>query len=229
MAEKGHIAQELLLRAFPPDDAARIFTEKVKQKPLLLRPSDTEIADAREQRRRERARKLALRKKQQKPKPLTAREKRQLGIYDIPKDAQKYAIYEPLHTMWLGYIQEVLGDQCAPVTPATAGKLCSADFHGALLEVVRARCVGRVGLKGIVVKDTKFTFEIITTKDEMKIIPKEHSVFRFEIPPPGSGSDHDGGPDGRRALVFELHGSQFENRATDRANKKFKQRNLPDL
>ncbi len=32
-----------------------------------------------------------------------------------------------------------------------------------------------------------------------------------------------------RSLVFELHGSQFENRAPERANKKFKQKNMPDL
>ena len=30
-------------------------------------------------------------------------------------------------------------------------------------------------------------------------------------------------------LVFELHGSQFENRAPDRATKKFKQRSMDDL
>lgn len=30
-------------------------------------------------------------------------------------------------------------------------------------------------------------------------------------------------------FCFELHGSQFENRATDRATKKFKQKNLSDL
>jgi len=30
-------------------------------------------------------------------------------------------------------------------------------------------------------------------------------------------------------LVFELHGSQFENRATDRATKKYKQKHMPDL
>ena len=30
-------------------------------------------------------------------------------------------------------------------------------------------------------------------------------------------------------LVFELHGSQFEHRATDRATKKFKQKHLSDL
>jgi len=32
-----------------------------------------------------------------------------------------------------------------------------------------------------------------------------------------------------RPLVFELHGSQFENRAPDRANKKFKQHIDPEL
>ena len=29
-------------------------------------------------------------------------------LYDIPKSEQKYEIYEPLHRMWIGYIQEVL-------------------------------------------------------------------------------------------------------------------------
>lgn len=62
-------------------------------------------------------------------------------------------------------------------------------------------------------------------------IPKEHTVFRFTVPLPGSESE--GGPaqdtrDGKE-LVFELHGSQFQNRAVDRANKKFKWRNVDYL
>jgi len=32
-----------------------------------------------------------------------------------------------------------------------------------------------------------------------------------------------------RSLIFELHGSQFENRATDRATKKYKQQKMDDL
>lgn len=61
-------------------------------------------------------------------------------------------------------------------------------------------------------------------------IPKEYTVFRFEIPQP-QGERLDGEDDGKKPgkLVFELHGSQFMNRATDRATKKFKQRNLSDL
>ncbi|KAI9851930.1 MAG: hypothetical protein M1838_002368 [Thelocarpon superellum] len=236
MAHKTpHIGQELLADAFNNEDASRIFLEKVKQKPLLLRPAETgegprSTPNAREARRQARAsRQRARSAAQPRPKPLSAREKRELKIYEIPKEARKYAIYEPLHRLWVGYIQEMLGERCMPVTATAASKFCSADFHGAEIEVVRARCVGRVGLRGIVLKDTKFTFEIITRRDEMKILPKEHSIFRFEVPPPSSTSSGDAAPGAVRNLVFELHGSQFESRATDRANKKFKQRNLPEL
>lgn len=47
-------------------------------------------------------------------------------------------------------------------------KLVSADFHGAEVEVVRSRCAGRVGVRGIVVRDTKFTFVVVTEGDEVK-------------------------------------------------------------
>lgn len=102
--------------------------------------------------------------------------------------------------------------------------LVSADYHGAKLEVVRSRCVSRVGLNGIVVKDTKFTFEVITEKDELKTVPKEHTVFRFDVP-----LEKREGEEEKRPLVFEIYGSQFESRAPDRANKKFKMHIDPDL
>ena len=60
-------------------------------------------------------------------------------------------------------------DKKAFVTANSAGsKLASADFHGAEVTIVRSRCVGMVGLAGIVVRDTKFTFQIITNKNELK-------------------------------------------------------------
>lgn len=51
-------------------------------------------------------------------------------------------------------------------------------------------------------------------------------MFRFEIPLAAAAGE---GGEGRRSLVFELHGSQFENRAPDRANKKFKQHSMAGL
>ena len=118
------------------------------------------------------------------------------------------------------------------MSAAMAAKLCAADFHGAEVEVVRSRCVSRVGVRGIVVKDSKFVFEVVTRKDEVKIVPKEHTIFRFEVPELQTG-DGEGGEgteeQTKKDLVFELHGDQFEYRAADRANRKFKTHFLPDV
>ena len=175
MAASNHIAHSLLLSAYPPDVASTIFTQKVLQKPLFLRPTspDPKSQDRRAQRRLERLRKKEKESRRRKPKPLSAREKRISGIYDIPKSAQNYEIYAPLHTMWLGYMWEILAiseqGTGAYVTAQSAGsKLASADYHGAKILVVRSRCTSLVGLAGIVVRDTKFTFQIITQKNELK-------------------------------------------------------------
>ena len=102
--------------------------------------------------------------------------------------------------------------------------LVSADYHGSLIEVVRSRCPSRAGLQGIVVKDTKYTFEIITKRNELKTVPKEHTVFRFEVP-----FEEKDGEEKRKPLVFELHGHQFEIGASARANKKFRWHFDPEL
>jgi len=262
VAPSKHPAHALLSKVHPPSIADAIFTDKVLHKPLYLRPTSPDPAsqDARGQRRLQRLRKNERKLRRRKPMPLSAKEKRISGIYDIPKEQQKYDIYVPLHKMWVEYMWEVLGmkeGQKSYVTAQSAGSmLASADYHGAELTVVRSRCVGMVGLKGIVVKDTKFTFQVITNKNEFKSIflaarlintgvltcraalPKRHSVFRVEIPQ-ASGSlksapasekmaTDEGNPD-PKYLTYEIYGSHFENRATDRATKKFKQRNMSDL
>lgn len=145
--------------------------------------------------------------------------------------------------MWIGYIQEVLDiAKSLPISSGTAAKLCSADYHGALLTVTRSRCVSRVGVEGIVVKDMKHAFEVVTKKDEVKVLPKEGTIFKFTIPIPErkkegesedekktdqEGEKQDEGK--QKDLVFELHGNQFMYRAVDRANRKFKSHFLPDL
>ncbi|KAK8231356.1 hypothetical protein HDK77DRAFT_61255 [Phyllosticta capitalensis] len=216
----------LLSRAHSPTSVSRIHTEKVSKKPLLLRPTEPDVSNARGKRQRAALALARDSRKSNKPRPLSAKQKRALCLYEIPKERRKYSLYVGLHAMWCAYMREVLGlGEGAYVTAASAGpKLVSADFHGALLEVVRSRCVGRVGVKGIVVKDTKFTFVVVTPADEVKTVPKEHTIFRFQLPLVEKQAE-----DGPRPLVFELHGSQFENRAPDRANRKFKQHFSPDL
>ncbi|KAK6531097.1 hypothetical protein TWF281_007922 [Arthrobotrys megalospora] len=235
MSTTEPFAQSLLHLAHPtdPSEATRIYKEKVAHRPLdfrkLTSSTTAKPTDARTRRRELRLQqklKKSSSNQSSKPPPLTARQKRALGIYDIPKEAQKYAIYEQLNKLWIGYIHEILkGSFGANGTAgqATAAKLCAADFHGCEVEVVRNRCPSRVGVKGIVVKDTKMTFVIVTRKDEVKHIPKEHSVFRFEIPWPDSTKE------GAEPIVLELHGSNFMFRAAERMNKKFKAKAMDDL
>ncbi|MCJ1351207.1 MAG: hypothetical protein MMC33_001190 [Icmadophila ericetorum] len=247
MPSTPHPAQILLSRAHPAPLAEAIFTEKVLHKPLRLAPTafDHASKDARAQRRIFRLQKREHILRRKKPKPLSAKEKRVQGVYDIPKEARKYVIYGRLHELWLEYIWEILGikkntgkGEDVYVSAQGGGAvLAGADFHGAEVEVVRCACVGRVGTRGIVVKETKFTFEIVTRKDELKVVPKGKTVFRFEVPlPTPEGKEVVQMENGvsesrptRKALVFELHGSQFEARPTDRATKKFKQRTLDEL
>lgn len=234
-----HLSFELLARRHSPDTALSIFQGKIRKRPLILRPTTEEDQpdDVRKARQTKREQKAEAReRRKRKPPQLSAKQKRALDIYDIPKDQQKYAIYEPLHRMWMGYIREILGlDPSAArgyggyVAPKGAGPLlASADYHGALLEVVRSRCVSRVGLRGIVIKDTKFTYEMITPKNELKIVPKEHTIFKFEVPfveeikEAGTRYGEENSGERRNSFVFELHGEAFENRAAERATKRVK-------
>jgi ribonuclease P protein subunit POP4 len=170
-SEKEHPAQSLLARAHEPTTASQIFREKVQNRPLLLRPSSPDPREnVRAQRQKARLEKAKANRKTKKPRPLTAKQKRVLGVYDIPEAQRKFDIYVPIWKLWCAYMREILSmDKSRYVNAATVGPLlASADYHGAMVDVVRCRCVGRVGIRGIVVKDTKFTMEIITPKNELK-------------------------------------------------------------
>ncbi|TDZ19949.1 putative ribonuclease P protein subunit 1 [Colletotrichum orbiculare MAFF 240422] len=220
------ITQALLARAHSPDSANRIFTEKIQYRPLLLRPSSPPPNNGRSARRK--AREEWQKKQKLKPKPLSARERRARGLYDVPRTGQKYAIFEPLHRLWLGYIEEVLGSELYGGGGGAAAKLSAAEFHGAVVEVSRSSCTSRVGIKGIVIKDGKFAFEIITPKNEVKIVPKEGTWFRIEVPvkKPETGGVQSETP---RRFVFELLGDQFLSRGPDRSNKKYKPHFLKNI
>lgn len=198
-ARGGHFTETLLLKAHPPEIASQIFTDKIKSHVLNLNPTQpSDVADGRAQRRRQREEKKALRRKSRKPKPLTARDKRKSRIYEIPRECQRYEIYEPLHRLWVGYVQDVLfgeagmlprisGDGHAEKGKALmvgqdlAAKLMSADLHGSHMKVVRSRCPSRVGIKGIMVKETKMTFEIITKGNVLKSEQRSLYVDEFTL------------------------------------------------
>ncbi|RMZ89699.1 hypothetical protein DV736_g3093, partial [Chaetothyriales sp. CBS 134916] len=221
----SHPAYTLLARAHSLSSAARIFGDKIQHKPLLLKP--TTDSDKRALRRHVRLRKKRYYLHHQKPKPLSAKEKRATGTHRLKRDEVRYALYKRLNELWNGYMLEVLGftNQVGElragwekkrVTSESVGVLLvSADFHGAEVEVVKSQDAGRVGTKGIVVRDTKFSFVVVTVNDKVRTVPKKGSVFRYAMRVIVDGEE-------KRKLVFEVNGSQFEHRPVDRANRKFK-------
>lgn len=232
-----HPAHSILSRAHSPETASALFEDRVLQKPLPVRPSSPEpSAHAIRQKAAAQRRALVKRRNTLKPRPLSASQKRKLCLYEIPAEQRRYAIYEPLHSLWLEYIREILGlNQSAAgsgrgrashhLNPSAAGpQLASADMHGALIQVVRSKCVSRVGLRGIVIQDSKFVFDVITPRNLVKSIPKESTAFRITVPIVAQD-----GLEPPEPIVFEIMGDQFQNRAPDRANKKFKMHYQPYL
>ncbi|KAK5103463.1 hypothetical protein LTS08_002878 [Lithohypha guttulata] len=175
----SHPAHKLLTRAHPssPETATKIFTDKILNKPLLLSAS-TEHADERALRRHIRDRKKAYARNHARPKPLSAREKRELKLYELRPENCRYEVYVGLNQLWTRYILEVLGylDRDGAVVKGRVGiaavangagsLMASADYHGMVIEVVRSKDVGRVGVKGIVVRETRSTFTVVMDERE---------------------------------------------------------------
>ena len=91
-ASKGTIFK-LLNEAFPePSTAQQVYSQKVEHRPLSVLPATLPEKDAREARRKARLSKL---KRKRKPKPLSAKEKRELRVFEVPKDSVRYGLPPP--------------------------------------------------------------------------------------------------------------------------------------
>uniref|UniRef100_A0A8C6V314 Ribonuclease P protein subunit p29 n=1 Tax=Neogobius melanostomus TaxID=47308 RepID=A0A8C6V314_9GOBI len=111
----------------------------------------------------------------------------------------RYELFVPLHELWKQYII----DLCNGLQPTTnpqlvQSKLLKADFHGAMIKVVRSKYASYVGLTGILIQEFKHVFKVITQKNELKVIPKRNSVFEIEV----------------NGFVFERSAKKFKSKGT---------------
>ncbi|KAG0208834.1 RNase P/RNase MRP complex subunit [Mortierella sp. GBA30] len=191
--------QDAVVQEFEAD---KVYNTKVKNKVFMLDNPAKDSTAARDERKR--------RRRANKAKALTAKEKRTLHVYDIPLESRKYELFLPLHELWKGYVEELFGS-ANPV--AFTQKLLKADFHGAIITVARSKCPTYIGASGIVAQETENVFKIITPSNALRVVPKINSVFTIHI----------------RESVFTLHGNQFRYRASQRSAKKFKSKPTIDL
>lgn len=145
---------------------------------------------------------------------INACQKRMMTIFKIMPEHQRYEFFFPLHELWRQYITDLCGGLKPTSSPQfVQQKLLKADFHGAVLTVVRSKCPSYVGTTGILVQEFKHVFKIITKENKLKVIPKRNSVFSVEI----------------NGFTSFIYGSKFEHRASERSAKKFKVRGTIDL
>lgn len=171
-----------------------------------------------------------------KSKRLNARQRRQLGIYDIPKEALKYENFVPLHDLWLGYMKELYGSGGQDIK-TFAQKLLKADFHGAIFTVVKSINPVLVGISGIVIQETQNIFSIITKDNKLKSKLKTH--VRIVLLQQHTDTDHLAEVPKANTVftmkldvcahTFTLYGQQFICRSAERAARKFKAKPTIDI
>ncbi|XP_021556606.1 ribonuclease P protein subunit p29 isoform X2 [Neomonachus schauinslandi] len=152
--------------------------------------------------------------KKKKSKGLSARQRRELRLFDIKPEQQRYSLFLPLHELWKQYIRDLCGGLKPDTQPQMIqAKLLKADLHGALVSVTKSKCPSYVGVTGILLQETKYVFKILTKEDRLKVVPKLNCVFTVEI-------------DG---FISYIYGSKFRLRSSERSAKKFKAKGTVDL
>ncbi|KAE8609022.1 hypothetical protein XENTR_v10011692 [Xenopus tropicalis] len=153
-------------------------------------------------------------RKRNKSKILTAKERRDMRLFEIKPEQQRYQLFLPLHELWRQYIRDLCNGLRPDAQPQMIqNKLLKADLHGALLTVAKSKCPSYVGLQGIILQETKHVFKFITKDDKLKTVPKLNCVFSVEI-------------DG---FISYIYGSKFQMRSSERSAKKFKGKGSIDL
>ncbi|KAG2032162.1 RNase P subunit p29-like protein [Suillus americanus] len=224
-------------------DPQGIYTTRVKNRHIVLenpaRTSNVQKEHGAKKARRESG------KKKRKTAALGRRPADAKGLWKLENGAQKFDLFLPLHQLWMGYISELLGlsppssvpvGEAMPNASSMHPKLVKADFHGSLLTVRQSKNPCLVGLTGIVIHETENAFKIITRKDQLKLIPKQNSIFTLAVPLYSTLLQTQFEPvEAVRTVLdaphiaFDLYGNQFCFRSADRAGRKFKAKETIEL
>ena len=152
-------------------------------------------------------------KKRPNKKSLTAREKRDLGLYKLPKKGSlKYEDMKPLNTLWKNYLENLV--DFSKADESSQIRLCRADYLGAEVRVTKSKCSSLLGLKGFVAMETRNTLRIISEDNVLKTVPKKNNSFTFVV---------------NEKVTFSVSGSNMIMKPSERAVKKWKNKMPMDI
>lgn len=154
-------------------------------------------------------------KKTKRTKRLNAKQRKELKLNELKPEEQKFDLFQPLHDLWKDYINSLINFK--KVTPKNMqefeAKLLKADLHGSMVTVTKAKCSSLIGQSGIVLQETKNTFKIITTSDQLKTIPKQNTIFSLTV----------------GEFLVSIYGNNFLFKSADRSIRSFKTKPTIDL
>jgi len=236
-------------------DPAGIYESRVKDRHVLLENPARE-SRVKKERVAKHARKQAE-KDRKKLRPLGRNATESKGLWRLEEHATRFELFVPLHQLWMGYMSELLGlgvpdasssshESKMPGASSMHAKLVKADLNGALLTVRRSQNPCLVGLSGIVLHETENAFKLITRKNQLKLVPKQNTVFALAVPLYSTLSPSATVRDPTQTLEqedsktlwtvldkpyieFDLYGNQFCFRSADRSNRKFKAKETIEL
>ncbi|RWS24732.1 ribonuclease P protein subunit p29-like protein [Leptotrombidium deliense] len=118
--------------------------------------------------------------------------KRRKQLFDIRQcEDLKFTDFVEIHHIWNNYMNSIL---CDLKTGSSEVKLLKCDYHGAYFIVSVSRNPSLIGVKGIVVQETKHTFRLINQRNKIVVVPKNGTMFAFKL------NNH----------LFKLNGSHFK-------------------
>ena len=118
--------------------------------------------------------------------------KRKLGHCIVKRKGKEYCNFLPDHERWLQYCKTFLnfdhyfskgwvGEPHDPSTITIQNNLKKIEYYGSKLEIVKSRSPSHVGIKGIVIRETKGTFVFICEDNRVKVIPKLQCEFKLNV------------------------------------------------
>lgn len=143
---------------------------------------------------------------------MTSKERRSLKLMKLDDSELKFELYLSLNQLWQDYMGTLLQGSLNN-TQEMSRRIGKSDFHGCFIRVVKSKCPSLVSIEGIILLETKNLFSIITPSNELKKVPKQNSVFEFEVA-------------GRKVT---LYGNNFRFKASERSTRNFKTRPTVEL
>jgi ribonuclease P protein subunit POP4 len=127
-------------------------------------------------------------------------------IKNLKKEKLDYDSLLCMNQLWQNYITELLNNSNNEEN--ILSKMLKADLHGAILTVVNSTNKNNIGISGIVLFESRRTFNILNRKNEIKTILKNGCVFETEIK-----------NNGMKILIY---GDNFIYKSAERTKIKFK-------